>query len=230
MNHTPKIIAVTGGNRGIGLEICRQLAALGHQVILCSRDMEKGKLSAQGLKGNVEVRQLDVANEDSIRDFAADLPKDHAQLDVLINNAGVISTNKGTLTATMAEIREVFEPNFFGPWLLSQCCLPLLRKGKDARIVNISSQMGGWDALTDGYAAYRLSKVSLNAMTLLMANELQSEGVKVNAMCPGWVKTDMGGRNAERSVSVGADTAVWLATAENIPTGKLLSDRKVRPW
>ena len=230
MGSESKIIVVTGGNRGIGQEICRQLAGMGHRVILCSRDLEKGKAAAAGMKGNVEVRVLDVGDEASIRQFAAELARDYERIDGLVNNAGVLPNSKGTMEVSMEEFRAVFEPNYFGPFLLSKLLVPLLRKSKGGRIVNLSSQMGGLDALSGGYAAYRLSKAAINALTLLMASELRSDGISVNAMCPGWVKTDMGGRGAPRSVEQGADTAVWLMTADQVPTGKFLSDRKVRAW
>ena len=227
---TPKIILVTGGNRGIGLETCRQLAALGHHVIMGSRDVQKGITAAKALPGKVEVQQLDMADEASIAACAKTLSTELPHLDVLINNAGVISSTAGTAKVTLAEMQTVFATNTFGPLMLSQHLLPLLRKSSDARIINLSSEMGKMSSLGSGYAAYRLSKASLNALTISMARELQGDGIKVNAMCPGWVKTDMGGAGAARSVGQGADTAVWLATAVQIPTGKFFSDRKEMAW
>jgi NAD(P)-dependent dehydrogenase (short-subunit alcohol dehydrogenase family) len=225
-----KTILVTGGNRGIGLEICKTLAAQGHSVILGSRDLEKGKAAAARLKGNLQARQLDMADPESIRALAAALEKELPHLDVLINNAGIISSSKGSLTVGMDELQATMQTNYYGPFLLSQLMVPLLRKSKSGRIVNVSSGMGALADLRGGYAAYSLSKTALNAMTIMMASELRGENVLVNAMCPGWVRTDMGGANANRSVEQGADTAVWLATADKVPTGKFLRDRKEISW
>lgn len=225
-----KIIFVTGGNRGIGLEIARQLAAVGHHVIIGARDLEKGQAVAKALPGKVEARQLDVSDETSIIACAQALSKEFTHLDVLINNAGIISSTAGTAKVTLAEMQSVFATNAFGPLILSQHLLPLLRKSSEGRIINLSSEMGKMSSLGGGYAAYRLSKASLNALTISMARELSGDGIKVNAMCPGWVKTDMGGAGANRTVAQGADTAVWFATATQIPTGKFFSDRKEMAW
>jgi NAD(P)-dependent dehydrogenase (short-subunit alcohol dehydrogenase family) len=228
--HDTKIILVTGGNRGIGLEICRQLSGMGHHVIMGSRDVGKGLAAAKTLPGEVDVRELDVASEASIIACASALATDFPKLDVLINNAGVLSSKDGTPQVSMAELQVAFMTNAFGPLLLSQHVLPLLRKSAGGRIINLSSEMGQMSALGGGHAAYRLSKASLNAVTIAMSRELRQHGILVNAMCPGWVKTDMGGAGASRNVGVGADTAVWLATADDIPTGKFFRDRKEMAW
>jgi NAD(P)-dependent dehydrogenase (short-subunit alcohol dehydrogenase family) len=228
--HDKKTVLVTGGNRGIGLEICRQLAGMGHHVIMGSRDLDKGLAAAKTLPGKVDVRELDVASEASIVACAGALVPDFPKLDVLIHNAGVLGDNDGTTKVTLAALQIAFMTNTFGPLLLSQQLLPLLRKSAGGRIIHLSSEMGQMSALGGGHAAYRLSKASLNALTISMARELRPDGILVNAMCPGWVKTDMGGAGAMRSVSVGADTAVWLATADDIPTGKFFRDRKEMAW
>ncbi len=227
---TSKIILVTGGNRGIGLEIARQLAAMGHHVIIGTRDLAKGEAVAKSLSGKVDVRQLDVSDEASVIACTQALASEFKHIDVLINNAGIISSTAGTAKVTLAEMQSVFATNAFGPLILSQHLLPLLRKSSDARIINLSSEMGKLNSLGGGYAAYRLSKASLNALTISMAREWSGDGIKVNAMCPGWVKTDMGGAGASRTLAQGADTAVWLATAPQIPTGKFFSDRKEMAW
>jgi NAD(P)-dependent dehydrogenase (short-subunit alcohol dehydrogenase family) len=226
---TPINILVTGGNRGIGLETCRQLAALGHTVLLGSRDHAKGQAAAATLSGNVQAVQLDMDDSASIAALAADLAARFGHLDVLINNAAVISTIPAA-TVAEAEMKRVFQTNFHGPHALITALLPLLRRSPQGRIINLSSGMGALEDLTGGYAAYRLSKTALNALTILLANELRNEGVLVHAMCPGWVKTDMGGAGAQREVSQGADTAVWLATAPDTGTGKFWRDRKVIRW
>jgi NAD(P)-dependent dehydrogenase (short-subunit alcohol dehydrogenase family) len=226
---TPLNILVTGGNRGIGLETCRQLAALGHTVLLGSRDHAKGQAAAATLSGNVQAVQLDMDDSASIAALAADLAARFGHLDVLINNAAVISTIPAA-TVAEAEMKRVFQTNFHGPHALITALLPLLRRSPQGRIINLSSGMGALEDLTGGYAAYRLSKTALNALTILLANELRNEGVLVHAMCPGWVKTDMGGAGAQREVSQGADTAVWLATAPDTGSGKFWRDRKVIKW
>lgn len=225
-----KIILVTGGNRGIGLAICKQLADMGHKVIMGSRDLAKGKKAAESIKGDIHVRHLDVTKEVDIKNLAMNFRDHFGKLDVLINNAGLLIGNKGTTEVNIDEVKRIMEANFYGPWRLSQVLLPLLKNSKEGRIINMSSAMGAWDSLTDGYAGYRLSKTSLNALTVQMANELSASGIKVNAMSPGWVRTDMGGEEAPLSVDEGADTATWLATAETIPTGKFFRDRQEISW
>lgn len=223
-----KIILVTGGNRGIGLGICKQLESLGHQVIMGSRSLEAGNLVKHENSLSVEVEALDVASPQSLLQAAKKIMERHKKLDVLINNAGIMSSAEGAPTADLSDARKVMETNFFGPWQMVQAFLPLLNKSEDSRIINMSSGMGALADLTSGYAGYRLSKTSLNGLTLLLSSELPA--IKVNAMCPGWVRTDMGGQGAHRSVEQGADTAVWLATAEGVPTGRFFRDRKEISW
>jgi NAD(P)-dependent dehydrogenase (short-subunit alcohol dehydrogenase family) len=228
------IIVVTGGNRGIGFEICRQLANRGAQVVLTARKAEAGreaveKLAAQKL--TAQFHPLDVANSESaaaLRDF---LERTFGLLDVLINNAGIISDDEASgLEVKMSTVRTTFETNTLGPLQLSQTLLPLLKRSRAGRIVNMSSGMGALSDMSGGYAAYRISKAALNAVTGILAAELRG-AIAVNSMCPGWVRTDMGGANAERDVSQGADTAVWLALdAPQDLSGKFLRDRKVIPW
>jgi NAD(P)-dependent dehydrogenase (short-subunit alcohol dehydrogenase family) len=226
-----KTILVTGGNRGIGLEICKQLAELGHAVIMGTRDIEKGQKEVKILKGKIYVRQLDVINETDINNLVIDIKKNFGALDVLINNAGILLGSEGTAEANMEEVRQTMEANFYGPWRISQLMLPLLDKSKEGRIINMSSSMGAWESLAlGGHAAYRLSKTALNGLTVQMSNELSNTKIKVNAMSPGWVRTDMGGAGASLSVEEGADTATWLATAEEIPTGKFFKARKEISW
>lgn len=267
-----KIILVTGGNRGIGLEICKQLDRLGHKVILGSRDFEKGLEAAKALSKQVIVKQLDVADENSIQRLFDFVRAEFGRLDVLVNNAGVITTSTGNkksilrsakgileknvpgvrkitgkivpalqnagliskhgnVTDTMLdEVKFVMETNLYGAWRMSQVFLPLLDKSENGRIINISSGMGELKSLSGDYAAYRMSKSSLNVLTIMFSRELAGKGISVNAMCPGWVKTDMGGPNATREVFQGADTAVWLATEPRIPTGKFFRDRAEINW
>ena len=228
------VVVVTGSNRGIGLEICRQLAARGAQVVLTARKRAAGdaavkKLAAQKLAATFQL--LDVTDGNSIvalRDFLQD---SYGHLDVLINNAGIIAKAEASaLTVKLATIRDTLETNALGPLHLAQTLLPLLKSGISPRIVNMSSGMGALADNEGGYAAYRMSKTALNAVTAILAAELRGT-IAVNAVCPGWVKTDMGGPHAERDVADGADTAVWLALdAPAKLTGKFVRDRKVIPW
>jgi NAD(P)-dependent dehydrogenase (short-subunit alcohol dehydrogenase family) len=228
------VIVVTGGNRGIGFEICRQLAARGARVVLTARkpaagDAAVAKLAAQKL--TAAFHPLDVTDGNSIvalRDFLKDT---YGRLDVLINNAGIIAKGEApALKVELATIRDTLETNALGPLHLAQALVPLLKNAAAPRIVNMSSGMGALSDNGGGHAAYRLSKTLLNAVTAILAAELRGT-VAVNSMCPGWVKTDMGGLHAERDVADGADTAVWLALdAPAKLTGKFVRDRKVIPW
>jgi NAD(P)-dependent dehydrogenase (short-subunit alcohol dehydrogenase family) len=224
------IALVTGANKGIGKEICRQLAERNLTVILTARDETKAKKALSEIKGNIVFHLLDVTNLGSISQLATFIEKQYGMLDILINNAGISIGAKGIEHVDISEIRTIFETNFFGPLQLNKAMLPLLKKSNDARIINISSSMGALINLTGGYAGYRLSKAGLNAQTLLLANELGNTTVKVFSMCPGWVRTDMGGSSASLSVEQGADTAVWLSTENNLVSGKFYKNRKIIAW
>lgn len=234
MNKEKPIVVVTGGNRGIGFEICRQMAGRGAHVVLTARKAEAGeeavrKLAAQKL--TVQFHRLDVTGPQSIATLGDFLQRTYSRLDVLINNAGIISEQDANgLEVKLETVRATLETNTLAPLHLSQMLLPLLKRSSAARIVNVSSGMGALADMGSGYAAYRISKAALNAVTGILAAELGG-AVAVNSVCPGWVRTDMGGPNAERDVSRGADTAVWLALdAPQDLTGKFLRDRKVIPW
>jgi NAD(P)-dependent dehydrogenase (short-subunit alcohol dehydrogenase family) len=228
------IVVVTGANRGIGFEISRQLATRGAQVILTARKLEPGKaavkkLAAQNL--SVQFRPLDVTSSKSIIVLGEFLKRTYGRVDVLINNAGIIAKGDAPgLKVDLETVRVTLETNALGPFRLSQALMPLLEHSEHARIVNISSGMGAFSEMDGDYAAYRLSKTALNAITAILAAELRGR-MAVNAACPGWVRTDMGGRSAERDVTEGADTPVWLAldAPQNL-TGKFVRDRKVIPW
>lgn len=224
-----KVILVTGGNRGIGEEICRQLGELGHDVLLGSRNLDAGIKVANKMSEYVEAIELDVAKSESIQKEASHIEKKYGKLDVLINNAGIMS-EKSTLDSDIEVAKQTFDTNLFGAWELSQACLSLLKKSADGRIINMSSGMGALNDMNGRYAAYRLSKLAMNGLTKKFAAELSPYKIKVNSMCPGWVRTDMGGAGAHRNVSQGADTAVWLATEDKIPNGKFLRDRKEISW
>lgn len=222
-----RIILVTGGNRGIGLEICRQLAEQGHTVILGSRILDNGKSAAASLTGNVIPKKLEAKSEKDLQQLVKEIESEYGKLDVLINNAGVFS-EPNVLDVSTEEMQRLFNNNVFAPLRVAQLMTPLLKKSNDPRIINMSSAMGNLESQRADHSAYRLSKFSLNGLTLQLADQLSD--MTVVAMHPGWVRTDMGGEQAPLSVSEGADTAVWLATASNIPTRKFFGERTIKNW
>jgi NAD(P)-dependent dehydrogenase (short-subunit alcohol dehydrogenase family) len=228
-----KVIVVTGANRGIGYEIARQLAKSGHEVIITARDANKGKqagekLASQGWK--TRFIQLDVTKTADIQNLRDCIEEHFGHLDVLINNAGILQGKENTLKVSRDSVQKHLDTNFLGPLILSQQMIPLLKKSEDGRIINFSTSMARLSAPGPGTAAYRFSKVAINGLTAMMAADLVESNIKVNSVDPGWVQTEMGGAGANRSVSEGADTAVWLATSPNIPTGKFFRDRKELEW
>ncbi len=232
-----KTAVVTGGTRGIGLEICRQLAKKGFHVLLTARDEKKGREAAEKIKkegGEAVFAPLDVSSRESISRFKGFLDKEYpAGIDVLINNAAVMLGDEGENTPVLAlkpEILEkTLETNLFGPLYLSQAAAQALVK-KKGRIINLSSGLGQLSEMGGGWPAYRFSKTALNALSRMLAAELKDK-VSVNSMCPGWVRTDMGGPNAVKSVEEGADTAVWLASeVKPEVTGRFFRERKEIAW
>jgi NAD(P)-dependent dehydrogenase (short-subunit alcohol dehydrogenase family) len=235
MNTERKIAVVTGANRGIGFEISRQLAQRGIYVILTSRDEAKGRAACQRLEGeglDVAYHQLDVTDPASVRRLGDFVRDSYGRLDVLVNNAGIlIDEQNSPLNVDLDVVRRTMETNVYGPLSLCQALLPLMERHDYGRIVNVSSGMGQLSDMGGGYLAYRMSKTALNALTRILAAELQGTEVLVNSMCPGWVRTDMGGPSASRSVEEGADTAVWLATLPGGgPQGGFFRDRQPIPW
>ncbi|MEQ1695919.1 MAG: SDR family oxidoreductase [Hyphomicrobiaceae bacterium] len=234
-----RVALVTGANRGIGLEIARQLARLGVMTVLGSRSLEKGKVAAEPLAGEglvAPVVALDVTDTASIRAAVAETMGLFGRVDILINNAGVMLEHSGTPDFVASSVgldvmRATFEVNLFGPLAMSQAVLPVMRDQGYGRIVNMSSGMGQLSEMGAEHPAYRMSKAALNALTRTLAAELGAGAIKVNSMCPGWVKTDMGGQDAPRTVEQGAETAVWLAMLpDDGPTGAFFRDKKPIAW
>jgi len=230
-----KTVLITGANRGIGRETAHQLATRGWHVIVAARrraDAEKAVNEIKRAGGHASALELDVSSSASIAAAADAFSKVSDHLDVLINNAGIYPDEGLTiLTIPRDQLVNTFQTNTFGPVAVAQAFLPCLRKAKQARIINVSSGYGQLDGLSSSVPSYCLSKLALNGVTLMLAQALQADGIAVNSMCPGWVRTDMGGSNATRSVPEGADTAVWLADeAPQEFTGKFFRDRKEISW
>jgi NAD(P)-dependent dehydrogenase (short-subunit alcohol dehydrogenase family) len=225
------VAVVTGANRGIGLEVVRQLAGDGFTAILGSRDEDRGAAAAERLGVDVEVRQLDVADPASVDAFGAGLERDHDRLDVLVNNAAThYDTWQRGATADLDVVREALETNLLGAWRTTQACLPLLRRAGGARVVNVSSGAGALTDMGGGTPGYRVSKTALNALTKILAAELRSDGILVNSVCPGWVATDMGGPGG-RPVEDGAASVMWaVRLGEDGPTGGFFRDGRRIDW
>ncbi|MFT5219426.1 MAG: NAD(P)-dependent dehydrogenase (short-subunit alcohol dehydrogenase family) [Gammaproteobacteria bacterium] len=231
------VALVSGGNRGLGLATCAALAAKGYQVLLGSRDLENGKAAANSLGlENIRAVPLDVSLQQDIDALASLIDTDYGRLDVLINNAGILIDAQlgeaASICDTSADIlRRSFEVNTIAAVMLINAMLPLMRKAKQARIVNISSGMGQLSDMGGHYPGYRISKTALNSVTTIYAAELDSAQLKINSVCPGWVRTDMGGENAELSPEQGVDTTVWLATSTELKTsGGFFRNRKQIDW
>jgi NAD(P)-dependent dehydrogenase (short-subunit alcohol dehydrogenase family) len=236
MNDTPaKIALVTGANRGIGLETCRQLARLGMQVILTSRDAAKGEQAAQILRqegGQIAAHPLDVIDPDQVERLRLWVVERYGRLDVLINNAGVyLGEDKSVFSVPLDVIRFTMEVNFYGPLHLCRAFVPLMKQHGYGRVVNVSSEMGSLAGMGGYSTGYRASKAALNALTRILAGEVRGQNIKVNSACPGWVRSDMGGEHAPRSLEQGAATLVWLATLpDDGPSGGFFMDGKPVPW
>ncbi|HKP93896.1 MAG TPA: SDR family oxidoreductase [Chthoniobacterales bacterium] len=228
-----KTALITGANKGIGFEVARELARLGLRVFLGARNVKAGRAAADKLSdaGKVDFIEIDVANAESIKRAADECARQSDRLDVLINNAGILlDEDKDALSLTPEIFETTMRTNTLGPWLVAQAFVPLLKKSREPRIVNVSSGGGQLEDGADGWApGYCVSKTALNGVTVQLAAALPK--FAVNCVCPGWVRTDMGGENATRSVAEGAATIVWLATAAPPDlTGKFVKDRKVIPW
>src|SRR3954451_23331649 len=230
-----RIALITGSNRGIGLEAAQQLARRGFHVVIASRDEEKGRRAAEYIHaggGHATSLPLDVSSSESIQTAVRQFGAFADRLDILINNAGIYPDEGLTiLTLPRDRLAQTFQTNTFGPLEVTQAFLPSLLKFAAARVINVSSGYGQLEGLSPDVASCCLSKLALNGLTIMLAEALRADHIAVNSMCPGWVRTDMGGPNATLSVEQGADTAVWLADeAPHELTGNFFRNRREIPW
>ena len=230
-----RVALVTGANRGIGLEICRQLGAAGYAVVLTARDAERGAKAVRTLCGeglDARFHALDVASPGDAAEAAAFVERELGRLDALVNNAAVaIDPEAALATVDLDVVRRTLEINLVGALRCCQAFLPLMRRQEYGRIVNVSSGRGSFSKLAAGGPSYRISKTALNALTVILADEVREANILVNAMTPGWVRTRLGGIKAPRSTAEGAETAVWLATLpDDGPRGRFFRDREDFPW
>jgi len=228
-----RIAIVTGANRGIGLEVVRQLAQRDYIVVLGSRDLAKGEDAAKRLRMGERVlaRRLDVIDQASIDELRDEVSGTFGSLDALVNNAAILyDTWHKASGADLDVVREALDTNLFGSWRMCQAFLPLLRRSTHGRIVNVSSEAGSLAEMGGGTPAYAVSKVALNALTRMLAAELRSDHILVNSVSPGWVATDMGGAGG-RPVSEGAASVVWaVELPDGGPTGGFFRDGRPVPW
>lgn len=228
-----KIALVSGANRGIGLAVVRELAASGYRVALGARDLGKGQEAAREVGKNVTALQLDVTDQSSVDACIRAIERQFGRLDVLINNAGTMYDSWQTAEkADLAKSHEAHETNLWGPWRLAQAAIPLIRKSGGGRIVNVSSEAGSIAKLGAGSPpAYATSKAALNALTRILAGELKGDRILVNSVCPGWVRTAMGGENAPRTVEQGAASIMWAVNIpDDGPSGGFFRDGKPLQW
>jgi NAD(P)-dependent dehydrogenase (short-subunit alcohol dehydrogenase family) len=229
-----KIALVTGANRGLGFETCKQLSQLGITVLLTSRDPIKGEVAAKQLidKGlDVIFYQLDVSDRSNIKDIFTKIDNQFGRLDILINNAAILyDKDQSTMNADLELVTKALTTNLFGPWLLCQAFVPLMEKNGYGRIVNVSSGAASMHYMEGGTPAYGISKVALNALTRKLASELGRKNVLVNSVDPGWVATDMGGHGG-RPIEDGCRGIVWAATLPNNgPSGGFFHDGEPELW
>ena len=236
------VAVVTGANRGLGLETVRQLAKRDIRVIVTCRNASRGeaafeKLLAEAL--DVLFHTLDVTSESSVAELGAFIHSRCGRIDILINNAGVFLDSHGTedaggasvFNASLETLSVTLRTNLYGPLLLAQELVPLMKQQHYGRIVNVSSGMGQLSEMEGKSPAYRISKTALNALTRILAAETQGHNILVNSVCPGWVRTDMGGSNAERTVEQGAVGIVWAAVLpDDGPNGGFFRDGQPISW
>ena len=224
-----RVALVTGANRGIGREVVRQLLGHGFRTVLSARDEARGRVAAAEVGS--EFLQLDVSDEGSVERCFRSVDEAFGRLDVLVNNAAIHhDTWQRGVDADLAVVHEALETNLFGVWRASQRSIPLMRRNRWGRIVNVSSEGGSLTSMGGGTPAYSVSKAAMNAFTRVLAAELRGTGILVNAVDPGWVATDMGGHGG-RPVQVGAARVMWAVLLDDDgPTGGFFRDGRPLPW
>lgn len=228
-----KNVLITGANKGIGFETAIQLGRLHHQVIITARDVEKGVaavLQLQKMGFHAHFVEMNVTCDESIKEAEQEVSKIFGKLDVLVNNAAILADRSFSTNVSIQSVQQHLDTNFLGALRVSQAFLPMLMKSREGRIINVTSQMAILNEMGSGAAAYRFSKAAVNSLTAVMAADLAHTSIKVNSMYPGWVKTEMGGEGAPKTIEEGADTIVWLATAHEIQTGRNYFERKETNW
>ncbi|MGH3912588.1 MAG: SDR family NAD(P)-dependent oxidoreductase [Pseudonocardiaceae bacterium] len=231
----PRIVLVTGGNRGLGREVVRQCAARGNTVVLGSRDQTVGEQTARELHRSTDGRivgvRLDVTNPTGLDELATRLRAELGRVDVLVNNAAVhYDTWQTSVDVDLTVVREAIETNVLGAWQTTLALLPLLRRSPHPRVVMVSSEAGSLASMGGGTPAYHVSKAALNALTRTLAGDLAHDQILVNAVCPGWTATDMGGRGG-RPVAAGAASILHaIDLPDNGPTGTFTRDGHPVPW
>jgi len=238
------VALITGANKGIGYEAARRLGEQGYTVLVGARDEARGREAVDRLRAtgaDAHLIEIDVADEASVEKAAASVADRFGRLDLLVNNAGAnyeFGTAIRPSELKVATLRDTYDTNVFGPFLVIKHFAPLLRRSASPRIVNVSSTLGSLTAISNpehplaglNTLAYNSSKTALNALTVAFAKDFAAERIAVNSICPGWVRTDMGGEHAPRSVEQGASIIVQLATADAPPTGRFLDEDGAVPW
>lgn len=238
-----RIALITGANKGIGLEVARQLGKAGHHILLGARDEARGRAAEKTLRDEgIDVRfvAIDLSDSASLSAAVADIESNEGRIDILVNNAGVAVQGDGLPGSTGLDIvRRTFETNFFGTVAVTQALLPLVKKSSAGRIVNVSSGLGSialnadpnWDYAAVKLIGYNSSKAALNLFTVLLAVELKDTGIKVNAVNPGYTATDLNGNSGHQSIEEGAAETVRMAQiSDDGPTGGFTSTEGVEPW
>ncbi len=230
-----KVVLITGASRGLGFEVARQLVLKEYTVILTARDINKATDACENLPGcreRIFARALDVTNKESVQSAAEFVKERFRKLDVLINNAGVfLDKNISAEHGDMFLIQKTLETNFYGAYRMIQAFLPMMKSNMSGRIINVSSRMGQLCSMFGNNPGYRVSKAALNALTKMLSAEISEFNIQVNSVCPGWVKTAMGGPGAPRTIQQGAETIVWLADGgAGNESGKMFSDKEEIPW
>ena len=243
MNHQDRVTLVTGANKGIGLEVARQLGKAGHRILLGARDAGRGQAAEATLRGEgIDVRfiPLDLADEASLARAAADIEANEGRIDVLVNNAGVAIEGDGNVAAANLDaVKRVFDTNYFGTVAVTQALLPLVKKSAAGRIINVSSRLGSitynadptWDFAAVKLVGYNASKAALNMFSVILADEVRNDGITVHVACPGYTATDLNGNSGTQTLAEGAEEIVRLAsTANAAPTGSFTGREGPAPW